>query len=381
MLSRPGGSDRPVRVAHVNTARDWRGGERQVFNLACSLNEQPAVEQWMVARRGSELASRGRAAGLRVVELPLRGEWDLWSARQLGRLLHSERIDFVHAHTAKAHSIGLFALRHAPATRLIVSRRVDVPMRPGFFSRKKYYSDRIAAYIAISKNVERVLLADGISPEKIRVVYSGIDLEPFAVKKDRSLVEALRRELQLQPNTLVMGNVAALVGHKDQSTLLRSLAALPEDAPPHVLLVLGEGELRAELEALARELGLGAERLRFLGFRENIYDYYRLFDIFVMSSREEGLGTAVLDAMAAGLPVVSTAGGGIPEMIVPESGGLLVPVGDSDALARALGRVLNDASLRAKMANFNREKVKEFSYQATAAGTLDVYREFVGSVT
>ena len=100
-----------------------------------------------------------------------------------------------------------------------------------------------------------------------------------------------------------------------------------------------------------------------------------------MSSREEGLGTAVLDAMAAGLPVVSTAGGGIPEMIVPESGGLLVPVGDSDALARALGRVLNDASLRAKMANFNREKVKEFSYQATAAGTLDVYREFVGSVT
>ena len=381
MVSPPAGSDRPVRVAHLNTARDWRGGERQVFNLACSLKDHPGVEQWLVARSGSELARRGRLAGLQVQELPLRGEWDLWSGRRLARLLNAERVDFVHAHTAKAHSIALLALRHAPITRLIVSRRVDIPMRRGFFSRHKYHSPRIAAYIAISKNVERVLLADGIPPEKIRVVYSGIDLEPFVVEKDPSVVETLRRELELPRGALVLGNVAALVGHKDQATLLRALAAISAATPLHVLLILGEGELRDELEVLARRLGLGHDRLRFLGFRQNIYDYYRLFDIFVMSSKEEGLGTAVLDAMAAGLPVVATAGGGIPEMIVPERGGLLVPVGDSDALAAALERVIKDASLRGRMAGFNREQVKAFSHQATAVGTFEVYREFTRGAT
>ena len=373
--------NRQARVLHLNTARTWRGGERQVWFLARALARR-GIFQWVVGRPGSELERRCREANLPFHAIAMRGEWDLLAVRQLRAFAREQNINILHAHTSRAHGLGLMAVRRLPGTRFVVSRRVDFPAGKNWFSRRKYLSPLIAAYVAISENVRQVLIADGVAPERIHIAYSGIDLSRFAPLSGEALREsesnqaALRREFELDtaPPPIVLGNVAALVDHKDQRTLLHALARLREISQiPFRCLIFGEGELRGELEKLAADLQLGPEHLRFAGFRDGIDDAYRIFDIFVMSSKEEGLGTAVLDAMAYGLPVAATRGGGIPEMIVDEEGGLLAPVGDAPALAKALARLLESETLRQQMGAYNQERVKQFGTEATCQATLAVY--------
>ncbi len=229
-------------------------------------------------------------------------------------------------------------------------------------------------YIAISENVKRILIQDGIAPEKIAIAYSGIDLEPFEHLPDPAY---LRAEFRIVPGEILAGNVAALVEHKDQRTLLDAFAEFsrsrPQGAAPVRLFILGEGKLRAELEERARQAGI-QDRVVFTGFRGDVAAFLALFDLFVMSSKEEGLGTAVLDAMAAGLPVLATRGGGIPEMVDAERGGLLVPVGDAPALARGFTDLVDHADRRAAFGAYNRGRVRDFGRTATFRATVDVYR-------
>lgn len=371
------------RVLHLNTAKTWRGGERQVWFLASGLAER-GITQWIVGRPGSELEERSRAAGLPFFGIPMRGEWDLLAVRRLREFIRSERINILHTHTSRAHGLGLMAVAKTPDCHLVVSRRVDFPASKNWLSRRKYLSPRIAKYIAISENVKRVLLADGVDADRIRIAYSGIDLTRFAplagemAAMSAKNLTALRTEFEIGKQ-VVIGNVAALVDHKDQTTLLLALAHLAKDggAENFRCLIFGEGELRAALESQATELGLLNSVVFFAGFRDQIDDAYRLFDIFVMSSKEEGLGTAVLDAMGFALPVAATRGGGIPEMILDGEGGYLSPVGEAVKLAADLRKLIVSPELRERFGAFNRQRVKRFSHQATCENTLDVYNEIL----
>lgn len=406
------------RVLHLNTAKTWRGGERQVWFLARGLQER-GVTQWVVGRPGSELEKRCRTAGLPFHGIAMRGEWDLLAVRRLRQFIRRENLNVLHAHTSRAHGLGLMAVARTPQCRLLVSRRVDFPAGRNWLSRRKYLSPRIARFIAISENVKRVLLADGVPADRIGIAYSGIDLERFAPLSGQALYASIKHQAALaaefglsqgkaeggppheaqskaQPEKrpVVLGNVAALVDHKDQATLLNALALIPGATPssppdaedqaqaaavsgavPFRCLIFGEGELRERLETQARELGLLNRLVFFAGFREGIDDAYRLFDIFVMSSKEEGLGTAVLDAMGFGLPVAATAGGGIPEMIDDDQGGFLSPVGDARKLAADLTRLIESPELRERFGEYNRKRVRDFSHQATCEATLRIYAE------
>ena len=383
------------RVLHLNTARTWRGGERQVWFLARGLQER-GIPQWIVGLPGSELEQRARDAGLPFYGIKMRGEWDYFAVRKLRAFIGRENLNILHAHTSRAHGLGLMTVAKLPRTRLIVSRRVDFPAGRNYLSRRKYLSPRIATYIAISENVQRVLLADGVPENKIRIAYSGIDLNRFApltgdaARASVARMAALRSEFGLpEPDNgdahgpVVIGNVAALVDHKDQATLLNALARLNAgDGPTNknfVCLIFGAGELQAALEKQARDLGLLNRSVFFAGFRDQIDDAYRLFDIFVMSSKEEGLGTAVLDAMGFSLPVAAARGGGIPEMIVDGEGGYLSPVGDAAALAENLQRLLESNELRARFGAYNRKRVERFSHQATCETTLRIYRDVLAA--
>lgn len=366
----------PTGVLHLTTAKTWRGGEQQVLYLALALSEQ-GIRQCIVAPPGSELASRARKEGLEVHEITILGELDFLAVRRIRRLALSQDFRLIHAHTAKAHSLGLLARRKSPELKLIVSRRVDFPARQNFLSRKKYQSPFVDRYIAISHNVKRILVQDGIVPERISVAYSGIDSTKFKKLPDS---DYLRNEFHCQ-NCMVLGNVAALVDHKDHRTLLEAAGILEEltdrsEGPEHdwKLIIVGQGELEDMLRALVEELHL-ENRVIFTGFRQDVAAFLDLFDVFIMSSKEEGLGTAVLDAMAAGLPVVATSGGGIPEMVDHQKGGLLSPPRGPRHLAENIYRMMLKSGLRKRYGSYNRKKVKAFDYRNTALQNLEVYKQ------
>jgi len=379
-------SDR-IRVLHINTAKTWRGGEQQVLYLVRSLAKRDVL-QLVICEPGSPLEKKCIEHNIPCAGVRFRFEADPVAVHQIGTLAKKFHANLIQAHTAKAHAIALLVKRGIPwRVGLIVSRRVDFPAKRNFFSRLKYFSPLVDRYLAISDNVKRVLVEDGIDPKKIRIAVSGVDVDRFRkLPNFRPLHDELfGKEDRLRSDRFIIGNVAALEEHKDHRTLLDAIALVKKTAKikrPVSLLIVGDGSLRSQLVEHAEKLDLLADRsVVFCGFRTDIDRFFSLFDLFVLSSTEEGLGTSVLDAMASGLAVCATRAGGIPEMIVETKGGLLATPGDAKALAQNIARLIRDPALCKKMGQFNKKRVKLFSYEATCDSTLEVYRELLTDAT
>ena len=365
-------SQRPIRVLHVDSERTWRGGERQVLEL---MRRQRAFGDLpeLAAPRESVLTGRVRAAGFPVHSVPMRGTWDLPSAVALARISRAMAPDIVHWHAARAHALGALASLLAPGPRRVLSRRVDFPVRrtPGS---RLLYALEIDAILAISEGVRRALEGSGVPPGRIRVVRSGIDLTPFDPPFDRALE---RRKLGISDGEILVLQVAALAPHKSQTDLLRAAKIVIARCPGTRFWIAGEGRLRAALEAEHEALGLG-DRVRFLGFREDVVALLRSADLFCVSSYLEGLGTSTLDAMAAGLPVVATAVGGVPEIVSDGETGVLVPPRNPEAIADAVLALAADPGRRAAMGARGRERAREWSASLTAKRTREAYLEVLG---
>jgi L-malate glycosyltransferase len=355
-----------VRVLHVDSARGWRGGQNQVWLSARGMAAR-GHDVVVACRTGGVLAERARAAGLAVREMRFRG--DLWpaAALALASVLREMRPDVVHLHDPHAVSAGMLARRLAGPRPLVGTRRVDFALR-GLLSRRKYGAcDRV---IAVSEAIAAVLRRGGIASERVRVVYEGVPDRPAQAGGQEAL-----RELGIPADVPVVGNVAALTGHKDQATLLAAAARVVARLPEVRFLIVGEGELRGRLEALSRELGL-ERRCVFAGFRADLDRLIPAFTVFCLSSHMEGLGTSLLDAMAFGVPVVATAAGGIPEAVTDGVTGRLVPPRDPDALAAALVEVLADPARRAAWGRAGRQRFEErFTADRMVEATLATYTE------
>jgi glycosyltransferase involved in cell wall biosynthesis len=355
------------RVIHLASGREWRGGQNQVLLLARALAARTSeIEQIVVTGRRSLLARRLAAEGVPVRAVGWRAGLSL--AALAGTIREAVRGPaLIHAHDAHALTIaGVAGI--LTGTPYLATRRVDFPLRrPALWLR----AERI---IAISEAVRSVLLADGIPPGRVVRVHSGIDLE--TVRRSRS--GDIRARLGLPESGPLAVAVGALVGHKDHATLIDAAAALHRTRPELHWVIAGEGPLRGALEDRIAAHALG-DRVHLPG---HVPEPLRLIagaDVFVMSSREEGLGTSVLDAMALDVPIAATRAGGIPEML-DRGAGLLSPPGDAAALADSVARILDDQALRASLVGQAQNRVEEFSATAMAEGVLAVYRSIVETV-
>ncbi len=357
---------RALRVLMVDSERSWRGGQAQVRLLMSGVADA-GVSVTLASPPDSEL--NRRTASLNIARLPWKP--GLGGLHTLRRAMASGGFDLVHSHASRAH--GAVAAARVGLTQRplhIVSRRVDFPVARGVLGRWKYHRGA-DAYIAISEGVRRVLREGGVAPQRIYLVASGIDLAKFDGLATR---DAVRVSLGVDARTLLVGNVAALAPHKAQNDLLRAAARVLARRGDVRFFIVGEGALRSELEALSRELGI-SERVVFTGFRTDALDLLRAFDLFVLSSYLEGLGTSIMDAHALGVPVVATRTGGIPELIDDGVTGLLVPPRQPEALADAILRFLGDEPLRRACAEAGRVQSSRYDYHTTVYKTLDVYRE------
>jgi glycosyltransferase involved in cell wall biosynthesis len=356
----------PLRVVHVDTERNWGGGQRQLSLLARGLKRR-GQGVWAAVRPGTRLATE--LAGLDVPLVPLAPlvEWGPLAVWRLRRLLVGVRADVVHAHSGHAAMLAALASRGTRA-RLILARRVALPLRRNPVTRWKYTrADRV---IAVSDHVRDALRAGGLGRSRIAVVRSGVDLGLTPSRADDRTLAALgvdrRRPLVVMVSALVPP-------HKDPETFVAAVASARAAGCDCQALLIGAGPLAAAAERACRRAGV--ERLlRLTGYRSDALELLAAADVAVLSSRDEGLGTTLLDAMHAGVPIVATAAGGVPEVVRNGRDGLLVPVGDGAALGAAIARVLADEALRNALVASSRDRVKEFSMDATTEATLREYR-------
>lgn len=356
-------SARALRILMTDSERTWRGGQGQVLLLMRGLAE---LGQHVTLAAPPNGALYERSAELPIARVPWRGTSSLASVLELRTIIAGGGFDVVHSHASRAHGATALANLRLRAKH-VVSRRVDFEVARGPWGRWKYLSGA-DAYIAISEGVRAVLERGGVPASAITVAPSGIDLEKLSRVRDPGY---LRDEFDLKPGVPVIVNVAALAPHKAQEVLLDALSLL-RATHEFRCFVVGEGGLRAELEAKASSLSLAD--VTFTGFRDDALEFIRLADVFVMSSRLEGLGTSIMDAQVLGAPVVATRTGGIPEIVEDGVTGLLAEPGNSHSLAEALARMLRDAELRDSCRRHAQLQSPRYDYRRTVYKTLDVYR-------
>ena len=363
-----------MKILHINTEPTWRGGEQQTLYLLNGLREK-RIDSDLVCQPDSPLASRAAKAGLNVFAVKMRGEVDPFASCRLRKLIRKFKYDIIHSHTSHAHTLAFFASIGLPVKRL-VTRRVDFSIYRRSFLRLNGIKYRHMAdyYIAISHKIKEVLVNDGISDPRIFVVHSGIDPLRF----EQAAGDHLLSEFNITNDQRIVINAAHLAGHKGQKYLVRAIPYVLNKLDNTKFFIIGQGELMEELKALAFSLGLKQE-LIFTGFRHDVGAFYQIADLYVMSSIEEGLGTAVLDAMALGKPVVATNAGGLPEIVRDGQTGRLVAPADPLALAEGIIELLTCNKLAINMANQARALVQRcFSIQAMVAGNIDVYQKISG---
>lgn len=348
----------PLRVLHVASGREWRGGQRQVLLLARGLRAIPGVYVSVLTGSGTVLAERLAEAGVDT-------QLTTWSmgldprvvAALIGKLTPGT---IVHAHDAHAHTLADAAIR-IRSGRLVVTRRVDFPIRQA--SRWQ----RVDRAIALSTPVRDRLLAAGVPEERITIIPPAVDL-------------GLRENPPPWPAAVpprdggapLVVCVAALTPEKGIDVLLDAAAHLR--ATHHALewMVLGDGPQRDALLARRHALGLD-DVVSFPGHVEHPEAVMARAVVLVQPSRSEGFGSSVLDALALGVPVVASDAGGLRESLAA-GGGILVPPGDPASLAREVAAVLDDAALRERLSGDGRAAAEGFDLPTMVRQTVAVYR-------
>ena len=357
-----------MRILHIDTERGWRGGERQALWLAAELRRRGHLSI-VAARPGEPLGQRAIEAGLEVAPCTPRFEADPRSAMRLRRLITNRRIELVHAHTA--HALGLAAVATVGSrVPLVAARRVDFHLRDNFGTRWKY--GRAAAVIAISHAVADVLASDGVDRAKIAIVPDGTDLQRRIIPATPGTLLALG----VKPGAPLVVQVAQLVEHKDPLNFVRAIASARERVPNLQALLVGEGELRMSVENTVRALGLTGV-LHVVGYRNDADALLASASVVVLSSREEGLGSVLLDALFLGKPVAATRAGGIPDVVEHDVNGLLAPVQDSRALGENISRLLTNQQLAARLSGAARLRSADFSVERMTERTLAVYERVI----
>ncbi|HEX5419951.1 MAG TPA: glycosyltransferase family 4 protein [Gammaproteobacteria bacterium] len=308
--------------------------------------------QRLIVRQGRPLAARlGDVPNLTLVPV----------AGRLGAARAAAGASLVHAHETGGAQAA-FIRNRLSGVPYLITRRVDNVPKPDFFTRAMY---RRAAAIAVLSGAIESSLADYDSSLRTYKIPSAAS----SSASDAAWVRAYRERFA---GKFLVGHVAALdIAHKGQLALVGAAAEIERSHPEVHFVVVGSGRDEARILEAAR----GFSNMTFAGWADNVSDYLAAFDVFTLPSKREGLGSILIDAMQAGLPVVATRVGGIPDLITHGRNGLLVPEDDSAALAGAIVRLLSDPALRAAMAEANRLRARDFQPEVMTERYLRLYRE------
>ncbi|MDP7030112.1 MAG: glycosyltransferase family 4 protein [Phycisphaerales bacterium] len=348
-------------ILQINTEPGWRGGEQQTLHLAQGLAESAAVV--VVGLESGALIRRAAAAGLETATVPT--DRGLRGVRALRSLVRSLQPEIVHAHASKSHQLARMAGVGSGAS-LVVTRRVAFPLKRGPVARWKYVRG-VAAYGAISQAVRRELMAGGVPADRIAVIPSAEDFAAIDAADPADL-----SELGLPDGAFCVLHAGALTAEKNHELLFAAWPDIKARHPRAHLLIAGAGSREAELKRLAASLSLAD--IHWLGFRSDIHSVIKQADLFLNTSRSEGLCSSLIQVRRCGVPIVATAVGGVPEVVEDEVSGLLIQSDDASGLASAACRVIEDRDMMTIRTHVSSD-MDRFTVAHMVAGYRDLYAQ------
>ena len=340
-------------IAHVNVARNYRGGERQTELLMRELHAR-GVRQRLVTRRGSLLADRLVDVGIEVREV---------SGHLPGVAGATRGVDLIHVHEGR--SVYAAYLRHLlSGTPFVATRRVNNPIRDHRFSHLAYRA--AARVVAVAPQV-----ADVVRDFDPRVKLSVILSSSSGLKADADEARAIRKRAG---DGFIVGHVGALDNdQKAQDTIIAAARLLERDYPDVHFLLVGGGKD----EPMLRDLAAGLTNLSFAGFVANVGDFLAAFDIFILPSRREGIGSILFDAMEHALPLIVTPVGGVPRIVFEDQNGYLIEVDEPAQLADRIVRLRADPELRTRMGATGRQMAVGHTPPDMAEAYLKIYESIL----
>lgn len=362
----------PVKVLHIDTEYGWRGGQQQVAYLLEEMVKRE-FSTTLICQPDSKLEKFCLDSGLPCQPIKMLNEFDFFAGFRIAKICKKQNYQILHLHSSHSLAIGLWAKLFYWKLKLIAVRRVDFHIKKNLFSQFKYKTRLLDKIVCISDGIKNVLLEDNINKDKLVTIHSGISIGKF--KKQVSSNE-LKSKLGIQKDHLVIGTVAAFAGHKDYPNLLKAAELVISQHSNVTFCAVGDGPEKEKIYDLAGNLNL-KNRFIFAGFQEDIGQFLNMFDIFVLASKREGLGTSILDAQANGLPIVACRTGGIPEAVFDNENGLLVPPRDEKALAEALAHLIENEKSRQNFALQSKQTVKKFDIKNTVQKNIELYHSMI----
>ena len=376
-----------IRLLELRTTYKCGGGPDKTILLSAKQHNRSRLSVVLAYIRDIrdqefKISEKARDLGVTYHEIQERGKFDPRVLRAIRELVQRYNINLIHAHD---HKTDLFAyllrcrLRHKRIALVTTAHGWTISGIKGSLYRRldMLLMRRFDRLIAVSQATKALMVASGIPDHLISVVYNGIDTETWVSSHGQG---NLREELGLKQAFPVVGYVGRLTAEKDLGTWLRAAAMLATWSPHARFILVGEGRDHAiedQFRAMAKSLGI-SERVLFLGYRADLLRVYSTFDLFMQASLTEGLSNTLLEAMAMGLPVVTTAVGGSTELVLDGETGILRQPGDPSGLAKALHALAGDPALRRRMGEAARQRIeRSFSFAERLKRIEDLYEQVV----
>lgn len=351
-------------VFHLDDSKNLRGGERQLLYLANELSKL-GVENYIVARKNSPLIENAKKYTIPTIALPYLFELDIISAiilsLKIRKINKKNKKVIIHTHTGHTPTIGLF-IKLFINVKVVVHRRVDFKLN-SYFSKIKY--NHADAIIVISNAIKNMLEISGIDKSKIYLIPSSIP---------NDFIEINIQPRKFPKGKIIVGTLISLVEHKDPLNLIEAAKIVIEKTNNIFFEIGGEGYLMEECIKKIREYKI-EKNVIMKGYIKNNKEFLKNINIYVLSSKEEGLGSSLIEAMSFGLPLIGTDAGGIPEIIEDGVNGFVVPKENPQKLAEAIIKISNNKNLYEDFSKNSLEIVKTYTSEIMAKKTLNLYEE------
>jgi glycosyltransferase involved in cell wall biosynthesis len=368
----------PYTILHTIDSEGPGGAETVLLNLATRL-DTAVFRSIVLVPPNSWLSSRLKEQGVLVIEVSWKVWWDLRGPWKMIEVVRKHKVDLIHSHLPAQNFYScLVGAITRTKTLAMYHGPVELEWSQNIKGRLRLWFVRIAAdgVVVVCDLVKRLLVRLGFEKDCIALVYNGIDASPYAAHAQPSL----RRELGLPPEQKLVGMIANVRPSKGYDVFVRACAEVCKKHSDVTFLGVGDvnEEVAAPIKLMCEQFSLG-NHFRFLGFRSDVSRILKELNVFVLASTSEGMPLAILEAMAAGTPVISTSCGGIPEVIDHERTGLLVPPSDHSALSKAISRLLADPEYSGKLVAQAQDKFyKEFTLDGMIERYDKLYRSYLG---